>query len=150
MSYPYHVDHPNVGGPDTIESTPELPELQQEAVTLDVKGVVEVANVVRVQDLPSRHATSASYTLQETIVTPLLNADKRRKRMTIIGIAPSGTTSRGVFLGTEDAVRAGTAALWPYSVPCVVEHTEKVYAKPDGTSLAAGHLVSCVAESWAD
>lgn len=150
MSYPYSQDHPNVGGPDETESTPELPELNQENLSIDVKGVVEVGNVVRVHELPSRHATSRSYQLQEGVVVPLMGADKRRKRLTLIAVAPSGSASLGVYVGAQDDVRAGNAALWPYLQRLEVTHSEQVYVMPQGTGLAAGHFISFVAENWAD
>lgn len=150
MSYPYSADHPNIQRPDATESTPELPEINQEAMTLDVKGVVEVGNVVRTHEVPSRHAASRNYGLTEGQPVPLLGADKRRKRVTLVGLAPSDSTSLGLYVGEVDAVRAHTAALWPYGVPLTVEHAEQVYVMPEGTSLSAGHLVSFVAENWAD
>ncbi len=150
MSYPYHSDHPNATGPDTVESTPELPELQQESMALDVKGRVEVVNAVRTYELPSRRAISRSYKISEGIATPLGGADDRRKRMLLIGIAPSGSASIGFYVGSSDDVRAQNAALWPYNQPLPVTHTEQIYVMPQGTSLADGHYISFVTENWAD
>lgn len=150
MSYPYSADHPNVKGPDINESTPELPELYQEDPTIDVKGEVKVVNVVRVQNLPSRHGVSTNYTMEESVALSLLGANKRRRRVVLLAMAPSGSVSRGFYVGEQDAVTAGYAALWPYNVPLTLENTEQVYVMPDGTGLAAGHLISVITEDWAD
>lgn len=150
MSYPYSADHPNATGPDMNESTPELPELYQEDPTIDVKGEVKVVNVVRVQNLPSRHGVSTNYTMQENTPLALLGANKRRRRVVLLAMAPTGSVSRGFYVGELDSVTAGYAALWPYNVPLILENTEQVYVMPDGSGLAPGHLISVISEDWAD
>lgn len=150
MSHPHSPDHPNAGVSGETESTPELPELYQESSSLDVKGEVEVVNVVRVTQLPSRHSISSNYTLAEGTALALFGANKRRRRAIIIGFAPSGSTSRGFYVGRKEAVAALYSALWPYNVPLVLENTSQVYVMPDGAGLAAGHLISVIGEDWAD
>lgn len=150
MSYPYSADHPNVGAPDSTQSTPELPELLQESAAMDVKGEVKVVNVVRVAQLPSRHGLSSINNLQEGVALALFGANKRRRRAILIGIAPAGSTSRGFYVGQQDAVTARYSALWPYNVALHLENTEQVYVMPDGTGLATGHIISVISEDWAD
>lgn len=150
MSYPYSADHPNAGHAGETPSTPELPEVFQETPSVDVKGEVEVVNVVRVMQLPSRHGLSSNYNLTENVALSLFGANQRRRRAVIIAIAPTGSTSRGFYIGEKDVVAARYSALWPYNVPLVLENTEQIYAMPDGTGLAAGHVVSVIGEDWAD
>lgn len=150
MSYPYHEDHPNYTSPDTVPSTPELPEIQQETPALDVKGMVEVVNPVRVYQLPSRHGVSANFNLAEGTPLALVGENLRRRRLLIIAIAPSGSTSRGIFVGDKTGVQTSYAALWPYGVLLPLENTEQVFVMPDGTGLATGHVVSIISEDWAD
>ena len=152
MSYPYHADHPNTLGADIVPSTPELPDVQQEDPALDVKGEVKVVNLVRVQSLPSRHGMSASFNLATNEALALLGANKRRRRVILIGIAPSGSTSRGFYVGPKDGVQSSFAALWPYGVPLPLENTEQIYVMPETSAgpLTAGHLISVISEDWAD
>lgn len=150
MSYPYAADHPNTGKIDETQSTPALPELLQETPSLDVKGDVAVVNPVRVYNLPSRLGVSRSYGLTEAVPLPLLGADPRRAKAILIGRAPSGSASIGFFIGGKDDVRALNAAIWPYGVPCPITHGEQVYVMPEGSTLAAGHMISVIAENWAD
>jgi hypothetical protein len=151
MSYPYHADHPNVGNRDDTESTPELPELQQEAPSIDVKGQVEVVNSVRTYDLPSRHGLSRSYTLQEGVTMPLLGKDMRRKSVRIWGVAISGTVSKGIYVGTKEDVDRGDAALIPYGQAIPISHAEQIYVKPQGNTFGTDvYMVSFISENWAD
>jgi len=150
MSYPYSADHPNTGAPGETQSTPELPEVFQESPAMDVKGEVEVVNVVRTLQLPSRHGVSSNYNMTENVPLALFGANKRRRRALVIGLAPTGSTSRGFYVGQQDSVASRYSALWPYNVPLLLENTEQVYVMPDGTGLAAGHLVSVIGEDWAD
>lgn len=137
------MSHPN-------PPTPELHELQQESAALDVKGDVQVTNSVQTYDLPSRHGVSTNINLVESVATFVFGEDLRRRRAVLVAIAPTGSTSRGIYVGQKDAVAAGYAALWPYAVPLELLNTEQCYVMPDGTSLAAGHVLSVVTENWAD
>lgn len=151
MSYPYTNDHPNVVEPDDNLSTPDqLAEVYQTDPVVDVKGEVKIVGPVRVQHLPSRHGNGMNTSLIESIAQPLVGANPRRRRIVILAMAPSGSTSRGFYIGDRDDVAALRAALWPYNVPLTLENTEQLYVMPDGTGLATGHIISYIAEDWAD
>ncbi|MBG0819133.1 hypothetical protein [Planomonospora sp. ID82291] len=127
------------------QSTPELEDVQQLEEDGGLRVPVSVREVrvpVRVQLLPSRHGVSRSYSTSEsdTDPVPLLGADLRRRRATIIA------TGAAIYVGEKELVRGGLAALWPEGVPLVIEHTEMVYAQAaTGTA-----TVSVIAENWAD
>lgn len=128
-----------------MESTPDLEDIQQEeeerALVVPVR-VVEALSPVRVQLLPSRHGVSRSYGTAATDADPipLLGADLRRRRATIVAIGAD------IYVGEKELVRAAEAALWPAGVPLVLEHTEMVYAQA-ATETAT---VSVISENWAD
>lgn len=148
MSYPYAADHPNAGRPDASDSTPELPEIQQEVPAVDVKGQVEVVNAVRTYELPSRIGTSRSYLVSDTDTQPLLGADLRRKRVTLLASATTTGTATGFYVGEREDVRSGMAALWPINVPLVLQHTEQIFVRCATPSAVA--QVSIISENWAD
>lgn len=127
------------------ESTPELEEIQQDeeerALVVPVR-VVEVWSPVRVQLLPSRHGVSRSFTSSATDAEPipLLGADLRRRRATIVAIGAD------VYVGDRELVKTAQAARWPAGVPLVIEHTEQVYAR----AASASATLSVISENWAD
>lgn len=151
MSYPYHSDHPNVVHPDDNDSTPQLPELQQEDPRIDIKGTVEVANAVRTYDLPSRHGLSRSYTLAEGVTMPLLGKDMRRKSVRIWGVVISGAVSKGIYVGNKEDVDRGDAALIPYGQAIPISHAEQIYVRAQGNTFGTDvYMVSFISENWAD
>ena len=152
MSYPYHADHPNVAHAHETESTPELPEIQQEDPTIDVKGNVEVVNVVRTQELPSRIGTSRSYIVSDTDTVPMLGSDLRRKRVTLLATSTPGQTNAatGFYVGEREDVRSGNAGFWPVDVPLVLCNTEQVFVRTVTGTSPSTSLVTVIAENWAD
>lgn len=152
MSYPYSLDHPNVRDSSGItDSTPdEIAEIQQQDPdpSLLVKGEVAIAGTVRTQQLPSRIATSRSYEVTNTDSTPLLGADLRRKRVTLLATATATGTATGFYVGEKEDVRSGLAAFWPVNLPLVLEHTEPIYVRCATGSATC--LVSVIPENWAD
>jgi hypothetical protein len=152
MSYPYHSDHPNATEAHESNSTPELPEIQQEDPSIDVKGTVEVANVVRTQELPSRIGTSRSYLVSDTDTVPMLGSDLRRKRVTLFATSVVGqaNAATGFYVGEREDVRSGNAAFWPVNQALVLCHTEQIFVRTvTGTSPSTA-LISVIAENWAD
>lgn len=127
------------------ESTPDLDEIQQEederALVVPVR-VVETMSPVRVQLLPSRHGVSRSFSslATDTEPTPLMGADLRRRRATIVA------TGDMMYVGERELVKNAQAALWPENVPLVIEHTEQVYARAAATDA----IISVITENWAD
>ena len=127
------------------ESTPDLEDVQQDeeerALVVPVR-VVETLSPVRVQLLPSRHGVSRSFTSNATDAepTPLLGADLRRRRATIVAIGAD------IYVGDREMVKGSQAARWPVGVPLVIEHTEQVYARAATTTAT----VSVISENWAD
>lgn len=127
------------------DSTPELDEIQQDEehqlIEVPVR-VVETCSPVRVQVLPSRHGVSRSYSSTNTDAEPipLLGADLRRRRATIVAADDS------IYVGDRELVKSSQAALWPAGVPLVIEHTSMVYAR----AATATATVSVITENWAD
>lgn len=154
MSHPYSEDHPNVTAVDTGNpSTPSWPEVKQEYPIGNPAVDVDCINTpVRVQQLPSRMGVSRTYQAGVSNPVPLLNADDRRRRATIIGMlttSADSTTSPGILVGSEQDVRSGDAAIWPYNVPLLIEHAEKVYVRAAG-AVTTPINVSLISENWAD
>jgi hypothetical protein len=151
MSHPYSDDR--IASDSHNPSTPNLHEVLQEYEpsnpAVDV-GCIE--SPVRVQQLPSRMAISRSYTAGTGTAVPLLNADERRRRAVIIGMlttSADSTTSLGFYVGAEEDVKSGNAAIWPYNVPLTIEHAQKVYVRATGTVTTPVN-VSLISENWAD
>lgn len=127
------------------ESTPDLEDLYQEederVIVVPVR-LIEAESPVRVQLLPSRHGVSRSYTTAATDAEPipLLGADLRRRRATIVALGAE------IYVGDREMVKSSQAARWPSSVPLVIEHTEMIYAR----AATGSATVSVVTENWAD
>lgn len=154
MSHPYSEDHPNVTPVDPgNSSTPEWHDVKQEYVPSNPAVDVDCINApVRVYQLPSRMGVSRTYQAGTTNPVPLLNADDRRRRATILAMlttAADSTTSAGILVGSEQDVRSGDAAVWPYNVALHIEHAEKVYVRAVGTVTTPVN-VSLISENWAD
>lgn len=154
MSHPYSEDHPNVTAVDRgNESTPEWHDVKQEYVPSNPAVDVDCINSpVRVYQLPSRMGISRSYRSDGTIPVPLLNADDRRARARVwamLTTSGDSATSAGIYIGSEQDVRSGDAAILPYNLILPLEHAEKVYVRAVGTVTTAVN-VSLISENWAD
>lgn len=152
MSYPYGRDHPNVHEHGEIESSPDIDDVYQEEEPEPTAVPVKVNHPVQVHILPSRMGVSRNYQVGTTNVVPLLNANPKRRRATLLATlttSADSSTSRGVFIGQNADALSGEAAVWPYNVPLVVEHSELIYVRAQGTLTTAAQI-SVITEDWAD
>jgi hypothetical protein len=103
---------------------------------------VDVTNIVRVDQLPSRSGGMTSVRVGATEPVKLLAGDPRRKSATIISL--DADLFLGDFPGQVLPSVGDARARWPSSVPWVSERTDEVWA----TATVATN-VTVIIEHWA-
>jgi hypothetical protein len=125
-----------------VYNEPDVDEVVQEEPTeTHIQPVpVTIEGPVRVQELPSRVASTRSYILSTT-PEQILGADPRRRRALLVGV------TNIIWLGTtpNDVTGPYPFAL-PVGVPIVLEHQAPIYA----ASATGTATLSMVVENWAD
>jgi hypothetical protein len=113
---------------------PSLPELQQRELPFPTVPV-EIPGKVRVQPLPARNS-SANVFPMDTKLRRVLGADPKRSRVQLV--------STVAWLYGRTA--SGESVPWPANVPCVVTHSDEIYA---AVPTSTGNL-AVIAEYYAD
>lgn len=103
-----------------------------------------VDDIVDTRQLPSRIGASHSYTIDTFTAWPVVGADDRRRRLVLISL------TKNIFVGEKDRVADGSAAIWPFGVPLVLENTETVYARVSSDTASDTTVISYFAENWAE
>lgn len=140
-------------------SSPEIKQVLQEEeadnLTVDVG---EIKDVVRVQQLPARHARMTNYFLDNVTANNILQGNKRRARAYVTATLTTSADSAhymGVWIGGAQAVASGNAFLLPFGQVLPIGHAEKLYARAanlpgDTTALTTPVIFSVAIEDWAD